>query len=170
MLASSDLRIAEETETVNVPGFVQVTEARFWQKVHIGEACWPWLGARTSAGYGQLVYGRHPQKIYAHRFSYELHFGAIPHGMVICHKCDNPACVRPDHLFVGSQADNMADCSAKGRIAHGARSGSARLSEVDVLEVRRRVAAGELHRVIAADFGVARSTVSLIATGKRWAS
>jgi len=87
---------------------------RFWSKVLKGEgdACWIWTGARR-APYGQLKAGN--RLIKTHRFSWQLHYGAIPDGMHILHKCDTPLCVRPDHLFLGTHADNMHDFASKGR-------------------------------------------------------
>lgn len=86
---------------------------RFWSKVNKTEMCWLWTGNR-SQGYGKLsVLG---ESIRAHRYSYILHFGAIPQGMLVCHRCDNPACVRPDHLFLGTSSDNAKDAYHKGRL------------------------------------------------------
>jgi HNH endonuclease len=88
---------------------------RFWAKVgRSGDGCWPWLGTQTSAGYGRvMVFGR---RMYAHRFALQLALGRqLGAGELVCHRCDNPKCVRPDHLFVGSQTDNMRDASDKGR-------------------------------------------------------
>lgn len=92
------------------------TTDRFWAKVKKSDACWEWQGGRLPHGYGRIVISRKEGAVRAHRFSWELHFGPIPDGMVICHRCDNPPCVRPDHLFVGTQSDNMRDCVNKGRL------------------------------------------------------
>lgn len=91
---------------------------RFWKFVKrlSNESCWEWLGATDGHGYGAITNTATSSPIKAHRLSYEIHYGEIPEGKVICHHCDNPICVNPHHLFAGSPKDNMQDCSAKGRI------------------------------------------------------
>ena len=88
---------------------------RFWRYVRKTDGCWEWTGATQFPGYGKLGLGDGARVGYAHRISWELHYGSIPEGMEVLHRCDNPPCSRPDHLFLGSQADNLADMRAKGR-------------------------------------------------------
>ncbi len=90
------------------------TPESFWRKVKKSDGCWIWMASRNKpSGYGQVGYqGKHTS---AHRLSYYLSYGDIPSGMCVCHKCDNPFCVRPDHLFLGSPTDNMRDSSVKNR-------------------------------------------------------
>ncbi len=87
--------------------------ARFWQKVQKGDGCWEWQGSRNKLGYG--ITSLRGRAIRAHRVSWEIVNGPIPDGLLVCHRCDNPACVRPDHLFLGTQIDNLRDMRTKGR-------------------------------------------------------
>ena len=87
-------------------------EERFWSFVEKTHYCWIWNGCKTQ-GYGEISINGMPKR--CNRYSWNLHFGKIPRGLLVCHSCDNPACVRPDHLFLGSQKDNMQDCLKKGR-------------------------------------------------------
>src|SRR5258708_1136501 len=87
--------------------------AAFWAKVEKSDACWLWRGARTKADYGQIkINGK---VFYAHRVSWFIHFGNIPDTLSVCHRCDNPPCIRPDHLFTGTARDNARDMIMKGR-------------------------------------------------------
>lgn len=93
-------------------------EARFWAKVHKhpGDGCWVWTASVIRSGYGRFgLQGAGARTVGAHRFSFELANGPIPDGMCICHRCDNPKCVRPSHLFLGSFSDNTRDAINKGR-------------------------------------------------------
>ena len=135
----------------------------FWAKVDRSagtDACWPWARGRGRRGYGQLKWrGRDAR---ASRVAYELTFGPIPDGMFVCHKCDNPPCVNPAHLFLGTPADNMADAVRKGRLGH----------KVDWLlakQIRAAHAEGMGVREIGRLAGIHYSMVSRIVNGQRWA-
>lgn len=100
------------------PGCTQSLSDYFWSLVRTGPGCWEWQGVRGSKGYGIFYVAK--QQVRAHRFSYEATHGPIPAGLLICHHCDNPPCVRPDHLFAGTSRENRQDAIAKGRIRRAA--------------------------------------------------
>lgn len=144
---------------------------RFWEKVDRRGAddCWEWTAARNEHGYGVMrpVGRRSGPTVKAHRVSLMLADVGID-GLVIRHSCDNPPCVNPAHLSVGTKADNSADMVSRDRHARGSRSGASKLHERQVLEIRARAASGELHRLIAADYGVSRVTITNIVTRHTW--
>ena len=149
---------------------------RFWRRVQYapGEGCWEWTGkARANYGYGLIVIGGRQER--AHRVAWTLFYGDIPIGMFVLHHCDNPPCVRPDHLFLGSQTANLADMTAKGRRRHGVRdqrgskNPATHLTEADVAVIKGMVLAGHYHSEAAERFGIDRANVSYIALGKTWA-
>ena len=136
-------------------------ERRFWSKVNKTSDCWLWVGAADRQGYGRI---KTSTTVLAHRKSWEIHNGPIPDGLLVCHKCDNPPCVRPDHLFLGTNDDNMADMVQKGRAPR-----QSRLTDIEVATIRRRYADGERWpRSLAREFGVSRSTIYYIVRRKTW--
>lgn len=142
---------------------------RFWDKVfkHPGDGCWVWTASDNARGYGHFQGSK--GRIYAHRFAYILANGDIPPGLQVCHRCDNPSCVRADHLFAGTRKENMADCVRKRRHQHGEKSVGAKISEKDVVDIRKRCLAGERQHIIGKEYGIAQITVSQIVTRKTWA-
>lgn len=144
-------------------------EERFWMKVVRPEdpaACWVWVGAKDGTGYGRLNLPSLSRS--AHRAVFALLGKPVPKGVVVCHRCDNPACVNPDHLFLGSMADNQADMARKNRSAHGSKSPHAKLTEADVRRVIAMREAGLQHGEIATAVGVHRVTVTDILSGRTW--
>ncbi|TAM15933.1 MAG: HNH endonuclease [Pandoraea sp.] len=145
---------------------------RFLSSIKTVGECWVWTGSTNETGYGFLSIGSKSDKsrrnVLAHRFSFEMHKGEIPAGLNICHVCDNRACVNPNHLFAGTQADNVADMVSKDRHQKGSRNGRAKINEAVASQIFDEVKSGKTHTVVAQKFGVTRSLVSLIASGKRW--
>jgi len=130
--------------------------------------CWIWVGSVTSSRrkyqYGQI--NRNNSKIKAHRASYELFVGPIPDGMSVCHRCDNPLCVNPTHLFLGTHADNMKDMVVKKRSLHGSKHHGSKLTEEQVkwiLSVKDIT-----YKQIASVLNVSESLIKLIKTGRGW--
>lgn len=149
---------------------IKPLEERFWGKVQKTSDCWEWTGNKTRKGYGLFSTLPKPERGIrcAHVVSYELAGGLIPDGMLVCHHCDNPRCVRPEHLFLGTPADNSRDMVNKGRSAKGSRHSQAKLDESKVQEIRRLRGTGMHQKVIAEKFGVARTLVSRIVNRRIW--
>lgn len=136
--------------------------AVFWSRVTKSDGCWEWNGARHK---GKCAYGSfRPGGIYkashsyAHRFSWIIHRGKIPDGLWVLHKCDNPPCVNPQHLFLGTAADNVRDASMKGRMTH-------KLSDAEVAEIRALRARGIPTENIRQMYGVSSGHISSIVRG-----
>lgn len=155
---------------------------RFWEKVSKSDNCWTWIGHLDATGYGRF---NAKQSDRAHRYSYILHFGSIPHGLLVCHKCDNPSCVNPDHLFVGTDKDNRDDCIAKGR--HNAPTGdrnfrhrhpeslrgenapNAKLTAHQVRQIRSLYKPHVVMRKdLALKFNISRAQIDRIIEGSAW--
>lgn len=147
--------------------------ARFWEKVekngpipaHCPELgpCWVWMAARIKLGsYGLL------SKLLAHRLSWVIHYGSIPDGLFVCHHCDNPPCVNPAHLFLGTRSDNMLDAFNKGRLPdhRGTSHGQAKLTEAQVRTIR--ATDGVPYTTLATMFSVHHSTIHYIKSRKTW--
>ena len=143
-------------------------EERYEAKVDRSGDCHLWTAARDGDGYGAFqVEGR---TLKAHRWGYTHYIGPIPDGLNVCHTCDEPACQRLDHLFLGTQADNMADRDRKGRQYRpsGENNPNTKLTEDDVRAIRQRAAAGEMKIILAAEYGLHRMTVSKIVRRVTW--
>ena len=157
-------------------------DRRFWEKVDIlgDNDCWEWRASTTRQGYGRIHHNR--KAMLAHRVSWLLHYGEIPtthdyHGTCVLHNCDNPPCVNPRHLFLGTQADNLTDMTDKGRRGQpnppppiGEKNGNSKLTESDVLLIRRYLTVGKWkQKTIAKLFGVCKATITGIKNRQRWA-
>lgn len=148
---------------------------RFWEKVNIDDnGCWEWTGYRSPSGYGRIgSAGKYGRGLIASRVSYELHYGPIPPGLHVLHSCDNPPCVRPDHLFLGTDADNVADMFSKERQPRrdnqGAKNPRAKLSETEVRELRTRYANGGISMAaLAREYGISTGYVHNIISRRTW--
>ncbi len=164
---------------------------RFWSHTviipDVDNACWLWAGPLDRDGYGVISATTSTGRIHsrAHRLAYAIAHGAAPAGRLVCHRCDNPRCVRVEHLFLGTDADNVADMMAKGRcrpargsdhgshlhpekVPRGERSGSAKLTSADVIDIRHLLRVGARKNVIARAFGVNWKTIDNIDRGLTW--
>jgi len=141
---------------------------RFWKKVEINsqDTCWMWLAATKEGGYGKIM-GNDGHFYLAHRVAYEMLIGVIPAGMLLCHRCDNPGCVNPSHMFIGTQADNLKDMRAKGRgnPPRGTRHPKARLTEQLVSQIRSD---HRSHRQLAKVLGISKSAIGMAKAGLTW--
>lgn len=152
---------------------------RFWGKVdrQKSDGCWLWQGSFRQNGYGQfnIRRGTHQHNFYAHRVAWELTNGNVLGNLYICHTCDVPACVNPSHMFLGTQMDNMTDMKIKGRASHkgppkatGEQHSQAKLTWVNVHEIRQLRIQGWKLQDLATRFGVGFKNISLIVNGKTW--
>lgn len=130
--------------------------SKFWQKVNKSDGCWEWQG-NAIKGYG--VVKRNGKALRAHRESYRLTNGSVPDNLWVLHRCDNPLCVRPDHLFLGTPKQNVDDMVAKNRQAKGVQQQCAKLTDDDVREARRLHELGVTKRALARQFGVTQRTM-----------
>lgn len=156
---------------------MKTVEQRFWKYTLKPESdgCWIWQGGRGSGGYGYLRIER--RNVRAHRIAWTLFKGEIPAGLFVCHHCDNPPCVNPAHLFLGTNRDNVLDAVKKGRMKpfnndkvlprYGLANGRGKLSDENVRDILLRCAAGERGRDIAKDFGICVEYVRQLRIGYR---
>ena len=147
-------------------------ETRFWRRVVKTDGCWESTSVRKDTGYGHIQV-RRPDGAFVsdgmHRVSWRLHFGEIPDGFYVLHRCDNRPCVRPDHLFLGTIQDNHADMVSKGRHPYGEQHGRSKLTAEQVAVIRARYAAGGVGAPrLAAEYGVAVKTMQHVLTGRSW--
>lgn len=186
MQATNQMTTATQLSDEEVVRIVAVDlYARFWERVNKSDGCWNWIRPSKRSGYGRISYRYScgvSRYMLAHRLSWIIHYGSIPDDLLVCHTCDNPACVRPDHLFVGTDLDNCNDKIRKGRYGGGFTTETAprlgyslpgesnpthKLTAAQVSAIRAEAAPGNFN-VLGKRYGVSRSTVSLIYHGKRW--
>lgn len=159
-------------------------EEHFWSKVDKlsgADACWLWQAYCKKNGYGIFYIDRWPS--YAHRVAWGFHYGEIPKGQMVLHRCDNPPCVNPAHLFLGTQVENLLDMRNKGRSAKGDKSSRrkhpksygvgetaswSKLKNNEVLEIRKQYERGETQAHLAQQYGVSSRTIGSIVYGKNW--
>ena len=142
---------------------MKTLEERFLRKVVKTDTCWLWGGAKNNAGYGNMNVGG---KYYnAHRISYQLFVGMIKKGLLVCHKCDNPTCVNPLHLFLGTPKENDADKIKKRRHMFGVKHPMSKLTEEQVLKIRKEEGS---QQSISERYGVSRRLVGMIRNYKIW--
>jgi predicted DNA-binding protein (UPF0251 family) len=152
--------------------FSKQNYVRFWSKVKLTanpDVCWDWIRCLGKDGYGMFqINGR---AIRAHRFSYLITNKKLPDGKLVCHTCDNPKCVNPNHLFLGSALDNVSDCIAKKRRTplKGDKSGRSKLKEDEVLSIFKTYNEGHVTQdELAQKYNVSSKTISKIITRTRW--
>ena len=143
------------------------SDVKFWKKVNYSggpNTCWPYVSTIRPNGY-RMYRGRT-----AHRYAYYLKYGPIPEGLLACHKCDNPACVNPDHLFLGTPMDNTTDMIRKGRACYGTKNPGAKLNDMDVRTMRKLYkTGGYTTRDLASKFSISRALAWGIVAGDKWA-
>lgn len=158
--------------TISLPDR-SIAAQRFWVRVSIksDDECWPWGGSHHNQGYGTFMWRK--RTWYAHRVAWSFWFGPIPKGLSVCHQCDNTKCCNPNHLFLGTHKENIQDAFRKGRIPKpeykvGSAHHNSKLTEEDVIEIRRRRVLGETHRSIAKDYPVNQRHISDICRRIGW--
>ncbi len=186
------MNIAQPTitpEFLKSQGLSHTFVERFWAKVdkngpvpeHVPELgqCWRWTASCHPWGYGQISKGgkHNSGHLLAHVASWILHFGPVPQGLEVTHRCDCPQCSRPDHLRLGTHADNMRDCIQKKRNARGEKCGSSKLTQAQADEIRRRFVKGKRgpkpsgnYKELMREFGIGMWSIHAIAFGRAWKS
>lgn len=150
-----------------------ISRDKFWQSVNKSDTCWLWTKSESTHGYGQQWF---ENKLWrCHRLAWFFTHGPIPQGQCVCHRCDNPLCVRPGHLFLGTQRDNLRDMQAKKRNwappkghQNGEKNRRSKLTESDVRSIRSEYADGKSLRVLGSKYGVLHTTIHDILTRRTW--
>ena len=153
-------------KTRPLPTLTERELKNFWAKVRKTDSCWIWTSPTESSGHArfQMRYSRYS----VHRLSYFIHTGIDPLERLVCHSCDVPNCVNPSHLFLGTPLQNTRDALSKWRLHHGQNHYNAKLTDADVVEIRKLRAQGETLKSIAHRFGVHLSLIHLVAHRRNW--
>jgi hypothetical protein len=165
----------EEEKIANRISFMldQDTIKRFWNKVQKTDGCWLWTGTMGGSGYGQIRVGSRTDQsrktLVASRVSWEIHYGKIPIGMKVLHKCDNPPCVNPEHLFLGSDRDNVHDAMNKNRWFCQGGGHYQKLTLEQAVQVKQLLGTGMRQIDISRALGIDKCNVQRIASGTHWA-
>lgn len=154
----------------NIPQLTEHQQRRFWLRVDKTGECWEWIGCRNQSRRGYGFIGVNGKLYQAHRVAYFLHSQVDPLQFLVCHKCDNTRCVNPNHLFLGTPADNMADRDKKqrGKFPVGERNGQSKLTEDDVVDIRKQYESGRTQKAIGLQYGVDHSTIGRITRRVDW--
>ena len=143
-------------------------EIRFWRYVNRTKGCWQWTAHVDRDGYGHIAY-QGTSKL-SHRVSWIIHNGEIPRGMLVCHHCDNPTCVRPSHLFLGTTLDNSRDTVSKGRSLYGSKNQKAKLTWKSVIAIRRQASSLGCYAasILAKQYGLSCNRMRDAIVGRSW--
>lgn len=163
---------ASLSRVIKTGPYARLTYAeKFWTQVDVKglNDCWEFQGKLDDRGYGYFNVG--PHQVLAHRVAYVYIYGLMPEKLYVCHRCDNPKCSNPFHLFLGTPSDNIQDMLRKKRNnpARGERSGKAVLSEANVIRMRRMYREGVSQKDLALTFGISRKQISCIVNRVQWA-
>lgn len=159
------------TEIWNKTNYPMKVLKRFWNYVLVPAKlteCWEWIGPKNEHGYGIFYYNS--KRVKAHRFSYKCYNGEFDYTLFVCHKCDNPSCINPSHLFLGTQFDNMNDMKNKGRSPRGEKSGTSKLTELDVKQILTDITLYKYKTIleITNEYDVKSAQIIRILNSKNW--
>ena len=146
----------------------KTAKERFGEMVRKTDTCWLWTGSCDRDGYGRFWSNKF--NVSAHRYSYQIHYGFIPDGLFVLHSCDTPACVNPDHLWLGTNQDNMDDMVNKGRCirAKGENSGNAKMTINQVRSIREKHKRKITYKELANEYGVTKQNIGAVVNRKTW--